>query len=231
MKCKTTSYSNVDSFVHARQARFTFNLSPVSQMLAIMDWLANLADSPGKQCELIDEFQAAMTKYGEYVLRCLMNGHQTHEPPVIQDRRFQEEEWYEFPYNFIHQAFLLMEDWWQKATTNVPGVDCHHQQMISFGARQFIDIFSPANCLFTNPILIRETMQRGGMNLVDGLKNMMEDWRRQRLNLKPVGAEEFKVGERLAVTPGKVVFRNRLIELIQYSPATEQVHALSLIHI
>lgn len=225
MKCKVTSYSNVDSFVHARQARFTFNISPVSQMLAVMDWLANLADSPGKQCELVDEFFSSVTKYGEYILRCMMNGDKTPEPPIIQDRRFREGEWHQFPYNLIHQAFLLMEDWWGKATTGVPGVNCHHEAMVCFGARQLIDIFSPANFLLTNPLLIKETTQRGGQNLVDGLKNMMEDWRRQRLNLKPVGTEEFKVGERLAVTPGKVIFRNRLIELIQYSPATEKVHA------
>ena len=86
-----------------------------------------------------------------------------------------------------------------------------------------MDLFSPANFLWTNPLLIQATQKEGGQNLIRGFENMMEDWRRQRNRELPAGTENFRPGEKVAVTPGKVVFRNRLFELIQYAPATKKV--------
>src|SRR3974377_1452593 len=92
-------------------------------------------------------------------------------------------------------------------------------------ARQLLDVFSPVNFPLSNPEVLKTTVEQGGMNLIRGAANFWEDWRQALICEKPVGAEAFKVGHNIAVTPGKVVVRNRLIELIQYAPATEKVYA------
>lgn len=225
-RLKNKSISNVDGFIHAAQAKLTLNISPVSQILAVVDWMANLSDSPGKQLELTEDYLHSNLKFQNYLLRCLMQADSdTPEPPPVMDSRFKDSAWQQLPYNLLCQHFLLMEQWWQKASTGVPGVSEHHLNMVSFGIRQLLDVFSPANFLFTNPILMKWTQEQKGKNLARGFENFMEDLKRIRTNQPPVGVEEFKVGEKVAVTPGKVVLRNQLIELIQYSPATENVHA------
>ncbi len=141
-----------------------------------------------------------------------------------QDKRFVGEAWQSWPYSSIYQGFLLTQQWWHNATTEVPGVSRHHEDMTSFAARQILDVVSPANFPLTNPEILDATIKQGGLNLVRGAMNFWEDWRRAVNGEKPVGVEDFEVGRNLAITPGKVVYRNRLIELIQYAPATDLVH-------
>src|SRR6202023_934253 len=104
-------------------------------------------------------------------------------------------------------------------------VSRHHEDIVSFLARQALDIVSPANFPFTNPEVIEKTAHQGGVNFVRGALNFWEDWRRICGGDGPVGSEAFKVGREVAVTPGKVIFRNRMIELIQYAPTTVEVYA------
>ncbi|HYB04045.1 MAG TPA: hypothetical protein VED17_06265, partial [Nitrososphaerales archaeon] len=107
----------------------------------------------------------------------------------------------------------------------MPGVSKHHQAAVAFVARQILDMLSPSNCILTNPEVLKTTVMQAGLNLVKGWRNFLED-RQRTLHLeRPVGSENYKVGKDVAITPGKVVFRNRLIELIQYSPSTENVYA------
>jgi len=143
--------------------------------------------------------------------------------PLPQDRRFAGELWQQFPFNFVHQGFLLNQQWWHVATTGIRGVSRHHEDVVEFASRQMLDMFSPSNFLLTNPEVLHRTMQQGGTNLAKGLRNLIDDWQRAVRGDKPVGAEEFVVGRNVAVTPGVVVYRNRLIELIRYAPATEKV--------
>jgi polyhydroxyalkanoate synthase len=144
--------------------------------------------------------------------------------PLPQDRRFIGERWQKWPYNFIYQAFLLNQQWWHNATSGIRGVSNQHETMVEFMSRQILDMFSPSNFLLTNPEVLQRTVSQGGANLANGFRNLIEDWERAVSGKKPVGAESFQVGRNIAVTPGKVVYRNRLIELIQYSPATDKVH-------
>jgi polyhydroxyalkanoate synthase len=95
--------------------------------------------------------------------------------------------------------------------------------MVEFTSRQILDMFSPSNFILTNPEVLQHTFKNGGMNLVSGLQNLVEDWERSVSGKKPVGTENFVVARDLAVTPGKVIYRNRLMELIQYAPATDRV--------
>jgi len=221
---KDTSHASVDSFIHAQKAKFTMNLSPVSLLLAFLDWSINLADSPGKQYRIAEDFNKKITNYWDYTLRSLLRGDREPEKPITTDPRFQAEAWQQSPFIFIYQAFLLFEDWWQNTTIGLPGVSCQNQNIVHFAARQIIDIFSPANFLWTNPLLLRVTREQGGQNLLRGWENMLEDWRRSRNKELPVGTEDFRPGEKVALTPGKVVFRNHLAELIQYAPATQEVY-------
>jgi polyhydroxyalkanoate synthase len=221
---KDSSLANVDSFIHARQAKFTMNISPVTQLLAILDWSINLADSPGTQYRIMEDFTEKALQYWDYVFRASFNTGGEPEKSIAIDGRFQAEAWQQKPYIFLYQGFLLCEQWWQNATTDTPGVSHHHQNIVSFMARQVMDLFSPTNFLWTNPILIQATREQGGQNLLRGWENMMEDLRRRRNKELPVGTENFRPGEKVAVTPGKVVFRNHLLELIQYAPTTEKVY-------
>ena len=218
----------LDLKFHAAIARGTMSVSPMSLLLAMVDWAGHLAGSPGKQLELVTLAQehtrrilefagaVALASPGNPALRCV--------EPVPQDRRFQAEEWQRWPFNLMHQSFLLAEAWWQAATTGIPGVSKHHEHVVSFSARQWLDVFSPGNYLPTNPIVLRRTFETAGLNLMHGAANAAEDLQRLATGEPPAGTENYVVGRDVAVTPGKVVLRTPLMELIQYAPATGKVH-------
>jgi polyhydroxyalkanoate synthase len=143
--------------------------------------------------------------------------------PLPQDHRFDHEAWQRWPFNLIYQGFPLRQQWWHNATTGIGGVSPHHEQVMSFVGRQLLDMISPVNNLATNPEVLDATITEAGQNLWRGAANFIEDWQRLAAGNPPVGTEDFQPGRTVAVTPGKVVYRNRLIELIQYAPATEEV--------
>jgi len=211
----------IDRFLHANEARLTAGLSPSSALAAYLDWAAHLANSPGKQGELFEKAFRKSLKFSVHV-GDLLSGKKAAPciEPLPQDRRFSGEDWQQLPFAIYYQAFLLLQQWWHNATVGVEGVSDHHQEVVAFSARQALDIFSPSNFPLTNPEVLKATLATGGMNLVRGFQNLFEDWERAVLQRPPVGSEKFRVGKEVAVTPGKVVFRNRLIELIQYGPTT-----------
>lgn len=214
-----------DRALHAALARFTMGLSPAALAAAHLDWLVHLMAAPGKRLQLVDKMARKTMRFQAYAWRALLQPG-TAEPvikPLPQDKRFAGEAWQGWPFNVIYQGFLLQQQWWHNATRDVHGVARHHEEMMKFGARQALDMFSPSNFLATNPELLRRTFECGGRNFVDGLQHLLEDWERSVSGKKPVGSEAYKVGQNVAASPGKVVFRNRLIELIQYAPTTERV--------
>ena len=215
----------IDRSLHATIARFTLGLSPAALAKAYFDWATHLAVSPGKRLQLVDKAARKSIRFANYAFRSASQGGTAPYciEPLPQDRRFDSAEWQKPPYNFMAQAFLLQQQWWHNATTGIRGVTKHHETMVEFVSRQILDMVSPSNFLATNPEVLRQTVSKGGMNLVSGLRNLMEDWERTISGKKPVGTENFVVGRDVAATAGKVVYRNRLIELIQYAPATGKV--------
>ena len=216
----------VDRSVHAATARFTAGLSPMAMIGAYMDWAAHIAFAPGKQAQLAEKAVKKWMRLANYASRCALNrdGVEPCIVPLPQDRRFAGDAWQAAPYNVVYQAFLLGQQWWHNAMTGVRGVTKQDEKMVAFATRQFLDVFSPTNSILTNPEVLERTRRDGGMNFVRGAQNFIEDWERALGGRPPPGAEQFEVGRNVAITPGKVVFRNRLIELIQYAPATPDVH-------
>jgi polyhydroxyalkanoate synthase len=220
------AFRAIDRMREALAAQSTGGLSPASLSLAFFDWWIHLASAPGKRLELADKAARKTARLWSYLAAAVSHAE---TPPCIQplpgDPRFSAEAWRRQPYATWAQAFLLTQQWWHNVTHEVPGVTPHHQEVVSFAARQILDMFSPSNNPFLNPEVIEKATSTGGANFIQGFRNWLEDVSRQATGQPPVGAENFRVGQDVAVTPGKVVYRNHLIELIQYAPATETVWA------
>ena len=152
--------------------------------------------------------------------------------PTSGDRRFKDNAWTENAvFDYIKQSYLLTARWMQATVKQVDGLDDKTAKKIDFYTRQFVDAIAPSNFVLTNPEVLRETIESGGENLVKGLDNLLRDLERGngRLMIKMTDLDKFKVGVNIAVTPGKVVYQNDLIQLIQYEPATETVHRRPLL--
>ena len=215
----------LDRALKARMGKFTMGLSPAALAGAYLDWLAHLATSPGKQFELSEKAFRKWMRLARYAATCAVNSDETAPciEPLPQDRRFRGDAWQKWPYNLFYQSFLLNQQWWHNATTGVRGVTRQHENVMEFATRQFLDVFSPSNYFLTNPEVQEKTLEDGGQNLVRGFQNWLDDLDRLQNDKPPAGAEAYRPGHEVAVTPGKVVYRNHLIELIQYTPTTDKV--------
>lgn len=215
---------SIDRMTNAAIGGSTGGISPASLAMQTFDWLVHLAASPGKQFQLATKAVRKAIRLGVYASTSMIDSKaECCIKPLPQDHRFDHESWRRFPHNVIHQAFLLNQQWWHNATTGIRGVSRHNEAAVSFMARQVLDMFSPSNNPFLNPEIAEATLAEGGRNLVRGAENFIDDFQRQFRDEKPAGTEAFEVGKNLAITPGKVVFRNHLMELIQYEPTTDTV--------
>ncbi|MDB2415207.1 alpha/beta fold hydrolase [Rickettsiales bacterium] len=216
----------LDHKLHAKLAKLTGGISPIALALSGFDWWAHLMFSPAKQQMLGKSMFEKARKMSGYLAQAAQASNP--EPiitPESNDRRFQSDAWKSWPFNVLAQNFLLTQSWWDKATSGVRGTSEHHSNVASFTARQILDIFSPSNNPFTNPDILQTTKAEGGKNFWQGYQNLLEDAKRHQEGKPPVGSEAFEVGKNIAATKGKVVFRNNLIELIQYTPTTAEVYA------
>ncbi len=226
-------YRALDTRASATLARWTGALSPAAGQLAALDWAAHIALAPGKRMALAELAQRQAQQLADYLRACALQacigGESVQALLPAHDRRFAAPQWQAWPFNLWHQAFLLSQQWWDAATHGVPGVEKHHEDLVAFAARQWLDLLSPGNLPWGNPVVIDRTLQQAGVNLARGLLHWAEDLQHQARGAPPAGAEQFQVGRDVAVTPGKVVLRNRVMELIQYAPATATVHAEPLL--
>lgn len=210
------AYDEVDRLYQARLSRLTFGVSPAVVSQTLFAWLSQLALCPGRLMKLVEYpfYQS------QEVLKQLskLEGH-----PCSDDPRFRSESWNQWPWRYYASGFSYHQNFWKIATSDISGLAPEYQRILSFMTRQRLDSVSPTNFIWTNPDLTQKTMESGGGNLVTGYFNALEDCRRKITGEPLVGMENFKVGENVALSQGKVVFRNDLIEVIQYSPQTEEV--------
>jgi polyhydroxyalkanoate synthase len=214
----------IDRSFHAALARFTGGLSPAALGLAFADWQLHLLASPGKQATLTGQALQNAIRF----MDALVPRHATFKPwslirPSESDRRFTGVDWELPSFNLLAQAFLLTEQWWHSTTTDIHGLAHSNAAIADFVLRQSLDTVAPTNVAISNPEVLRKIMETGGGNFVSGLHNWVEDWQALLAGGKLRTDQQFVVGKDVAVTPGKIVYRNELIELIQYSPATPTV--------
>lgn len=218
--------ADFDRLLHAWIGRMTGGVAPMALISAYLDWVGHLAIQPGKQHDLLQSAIKKLSHLGMFATRCALHSGQKDCAEMREsDVRFRAEGWSRWPFNVYTEAFLLGEEWWQQSTSTVQGVSQHHRDLLAFLARQMTDTCSPSNFPWSNPEVLKTTMAQGGLNLLKGYFHAVEDVFRQYTHKKPVGAEKYVPGQGVALTPGKVILRNRLMELIQYSPQTEAVYA------
>lgn len=217
--------STADRALRAAMARATFGVSPHAVAEACWDWAAHLAVSPGRQAELaIAAGTGACWNLATW-WNCLSGAGVTDPCACARadDDRFRDPSWCAAPFNLYASTFLSIERWWEAATTGVRGVSKEHEALVTFIARQFLDTAAPTNFLWSNPRVLERTLSEQGMNLVRGFAYWLDDVNHLRSGAMPAIYEKFRVGETVAVTPGKVIHRTPLAEIIQYAPTTAQV--------
>ena len=185
-----------------------------------------MADPAALMKAQIGFWQDTMTLWQNTTRRIM--GFETPEAtdPAGFDKRFKHEAWKENEvFDFIKQSYLLSARFVQGTVSQVEGLDPKTAQKVDFYTRQFIDAMSPTNFVMTNPEVLRKTAETGGENLLKGLSNLLGDLERGKgqLKIKMTDTDAFAVGGNIGVSPGKVVFQNELMQLIQYDPTTEKV--------
>jgi polyhydroxyalkanoate synthase len=203
------------------------DMDPLKVGQAFLDMTAKMMADPAKV------FEAQMALWQDY-MRLWQSTTQkfagNNAQPVIEpdpaDRRFRAEEWETNAlFDYLKQSYLLTARWMQSTVNKVEGLDDTTAKKVDFYTRQFVDAMAPTNFAMTNPDVVKATLESGGENLINGLENLIEDLERGngRLAIKMTDPDAFQVGGNIAVTPGKVVFQTDLMQLIQYSPTTEEV--------
>jgi len=205
-------------------AQASGGISPIELGLATMDWISHLAISPGTRVQLVQSFFGKIQHLGIYAVESLFK-RAAAGPASSIERRMSSEVWQKWPFNVFAQAHQVSKDWWKEATIGVEGVRSEHEIMVHAVADQILDMVSPANSPFTNPEVIKTTIKERGRNLGRGLRFFVQDQMRDAGKNGVAESDAFKVGENIGITPGKVVFQNSLIELIQYAPLTGEVGA------
>ncbi len=205
--------AGLDRQLHAWQSRFTGGRSPSTLALAWLDWAAHAANAPFQTADLGRTAMAQWMHLGRVAF-----GQESPVAPAPDDHRFAHPAWQQKPFDLMTQAVLLGEAWWDTVVRTPGGVGRPNERMVAFSTRQMLDVLSPSNVPWLNPEVIEATRATGGRNFLAGFGNYLRDQ-------SHTVDTSFKVGRDVAATPGKVVYSNELIELIQYAPMTAKVGA------
>jgi polyhydroxyalkanoate synthase len=218
---------------HAENGPVAPQFDPMNIGQAFLDMTTKMMSDPARM------MQAQMTLWQDYLnlwqrtAERMMGGD---GDPVVEpergDRRFKDDAWSENQmFDFIKQSYLLTSRWMQETVNDVEGLDDRTAQKVDFYTRQFVEALSPSNFLMTNPEALRTTVESGGENLLKGLQNLLEDLEEGdgQLRISMTDSEAFEIGHNIVLTPGKVVYRNDLMELIQYTPSTKTVRKTPLL--
>jgi poly[(R)-3-hydroxyalkanoate] polymerase subunit PhaC len=195
----------------------------------VQPWLAEPAKLVEAQGALLTSYMALMANTAQ---RAVGGDAAPVAEPEPGDNRFSDPEWSRNPYfDFWKQAYLITARWLQDMLDRTEGLDERTRQRANFYLKQIVTALSPSNFPLTNPIVLRETAASSAQNLVQGMTNLVHDVQRsgEMLNISQTDVDAFEVGRNVATAPGKVIFQNDLIQLIQYAPTTDQVHARPLL--
>jgi polyhydroxyalkanoate synthase len=215
---------NLDRAMRAAMARLTAGVSAHAFIEAWTDRAFHLCESPGRRLELMERAQQNALKLLAHAVRATPQ-----EPPPFSPKpfhhRFAHPDWQKPPFLFWQQAFLAAQDGWDHATDHLSGLPPEDADRVRFMARQALDSVSPSNFPFLNPEIIAASVASGGRNLTEGAAHVVHDMIKTLTEIHDPAPEGFRAGQDLACTPGAVVFRNDLFELIQYAPQSPMVHA------
>jgi polyhydroxyalkanoate synthase subunit PhaC len=217
-----TPEADLSRALREQLATVTGGLAPDVYVNAWWDWYLSVAQKPDKQAEIFKDGLAKAMDNWAFALQASAG---QRLPPAEGDARFKDEAWAQWPFNVLAHNYRNYADWWQKAWSGVPGLAPQSERQLDFVARNALETLSPANYLASNPELLDATRAEAGQNLVRGFGHWLEDVERTLAGKAAPGTERFAVGHDVAATPGKVVMRNDLVELIQYSPQTKTVQA------
>ena len=220
-------FDAVEREFRAMLGKVTGGLAPQDYGAAFWDWWLHLARSPAKQAEL--QHNALKQAMDLWRFHAEAAQGKPLAPSDNGDRRFASPAWQQYPFNVYAQAFQNGMALMEQSARAVPGVEPRNAQLVEFAARQVAEAMSPANNPLTNPEVLQQTVAERGQNLARGYKNFLDDLERTLHGGEAPGTEEFRVGQKVAITEGQVVYRNDLIELIQYSPTTPDVQAEPLL--
>src|SRR6476646_1385619 len=223
----------LEEFTERYKAEGPQPVDPLKLTQTFMDFTAKMMADPNRLVQAQMELWQQYLKLWQVTAQRMM-GHPA-EPvvePAKGDKRFADPAWRdEVVFDYLKQSYLLTARWLQGTVKEVEGVDDKTAQKVEFYTRQFIDAMSPSNFAMTNPQVVKATIESKGENLVKGLQNLLTDLERGKGNLaiRQTDMKAFKVGENVATSPGKVVYQNEIMQLIQYAPATEEVYTMPLL--
>jgi polyhydroxyalkanoate synthase len=198
---------------------------------AYLQWLAAYSNNPEKAMQDGMEYWQKSMQLSQQAFSSLFAGESGEQPEAFiteqqGDRRFKHEDWVNKPhFHLIKQSYLMISEWMRNMVSDVEGLDAHTAAKVKFFTERYLDAMSPTNFAATNPAVIEKIAETKGASLVNGLKNMLEDLEegQGQLKIRMSDTTAFELGENIAITPGKVVFQNRMFQLIQYSPSTDRV--------
>ena len=209
------------------------DVDPLNVGEAFLEMTRHMMTNPQKMMESgLSLWQGYMDLWQSAALRMMGAEAEPVAEPSRDDRRFRDEAWSENQvFDFIKQSYLLTAKWLESTVDDVEGLDSKTQHKVNFYTKQFVNALSPTNFLMTNPEALRATVESKGENLVKGLNNLLEDLERGdgKLAIRMTDMEAFEIGKNVATSKGKVVYRNDLIELIQFDPQTDKVSQTPLL--
>jgi polyhydroxyalkanoate synthase len=210
-----------------------FRVDPFDAQSAVNSAWSHLAAQPETLAEAQTQLWMRYAQiWQDHAARWMLGASAAAGGAAPRDKRFRDPEWGENPYfSLLRDTYLATSEWITSLIDRAEGLDEATRRKASFFVKQAVDAASPSNFLLTNPAALRATLQSKGENLVKGLENLQHDLERGHgaLAISQTDLNAFRVGENIATTPGKVVFRNELIELLQYDPSTEDVHETPLL--
>ncbi|AKI02205.1 poly(3-hydroxyalkanoate) synthetase [Hoeflea sp. IMCC20628] len=219
-------YADIDQAVRGAVAQATGGVSPFALVETWTDWALHLSRSPGRQLELAEHARDNALKLMDFSAKSVPSSPpESPFTPKVYDHRFTDPGWQDMPFSLWQQGFLATQDWWDHATEDLRGLRKQDSDRTRFLVRQLLDTVSPSNFPWLNPEILKETATTGGRNLAEGAVHAADDMLHTLSQAHTPPPEGYQLGKDLACTPGEVVYRNDIFELLQYTPQTGKVQA------